>query len=306
LQLPLIDSVEDPRWHHTDDISYPIVFPAVIEGEGAPFFFQGLEHMLPRLQRWRAVGCPLYGMSQWARGVGFVKATSKAELTNAYVSEIRRIQPHGPYRLGGFSLGGLIAIEIAQQFRREGSEVEMLLLLDPAMPTRYQIERNCVIIQTAKPSPISRLSNKLAAIGRVRGLTDLVTKAMAQLIQLQLPLRQWWLYHLLDRYGRKPDAATSWLIPSSRHGRWPAFQHFAKKVTSICTIHPYEGRCLAVFQSSDERQITWAQLLSGPTQFHYLQTTHTGVFEEPVLSEWLNILSASLKSQGNWRRDPNA
>lgn len=47
-----------------------------------------------------------------------------------YVREIRRVQPAGPYRLLGWSLGGLIAQEMAVQLRRAGQAVEMLVLLD--------------------------------------------------------------------------------------------------------------------------------------------------------------------------------
>jgi surfactin synthase thioesterase subunit len=38
-------------------------------------------------------------------------------LASLYVNEITRIQPTGPYRLGGFCDGGAIAFEIAQQLR---------------------------------------------------------------------------------------------------------------------------------------------------------------------------------------------
>jgi amino acid adenylation domain-containing protein len=54
----------------------------------------------------------------------------------AYVEELRAFQPAGPYRLGGWSLGGLIAYEMAQQLRRDGEEIHPLILIDthPADP----------------------------------------------------------------------------------------------------------------------------------------------------------------------------
>lgn len=44
---------------------------------------------------------------------------------------VRRLQPVGPYRLGGFCLGALIAFEMACQLEREGERVEALILLAP-------------------------------------------------------------------------------------------------------------------------------------------------------------------------------
>lgn len=56
------------------------------------------------------------------------------ELATAYLAAIRRLQPVGPYRLAGFSMGGAIAWEVAQQIRASGDEVELLALIDTAAP----------------------------------------------------------------------------------------------------------------------------------------------------------------------------
>lgn len=49
----------------------------------------------------------------------------------AYIESMRAVQPDGPYLLGGFCAGGLIAYEIAQQLRAEGQAVDLLVLIDP-------------------------------------------------------------------------------------------------------------------------------------------------------------------------------
>src|SRR5215469_15260085 len=48
----------------------------------------------------------------------------------AYIQAIRAVQPEGPYLLGGFCAGGLLAYEIAQQLRADGQEVDLLVLID--------------------------------------------------------------------------------------------------------------------------------------------------------------------------------
>lgn len=52
------------------------------------------------------------------------------EMAALYLKEIRRVQPQGPYLLGGYCLGGTIAYEVAQQLNAAGEEVALLALFD--------------------------------------------------------------------------------------------------------------------------------------------------------------------------------
>jgi thioesterase domain-containing protein len=47
-----------------------------------------------------------------------------------YIEEMRRQQPQGPYRLGGWSLGGVVAFDMARQLREQGEQVALLVILD--------------------------------------------------------------------------------------------------------------------------------------------------------------------------------
>jgi thioesterase domain-containing protein len=47
-----------------------------------------------------------------------------------YIKEIRTVQPNGPYRLAGYSLGGMVAFEMAQQLQEQGQQVSLLALFD--------------------------------------------------------------------------------------------------------------------------------------------------------------------------------
>ncbi|MFY0568156.1 non-ribosomal peptide synthase/polyketide synthase [Archangium lansingense] len=51
-----------------------------------------------------------------------------------YVSQIREVQPQGPYYLGGWSFGGVLAYEMAQQLQAAGEKVELLALFDTHAP----------------------------------------------------------------------------------------------------------------------------------------------------------------------------
>lgn len=54
------------------------------------------------------------------------------EMAAAHLDALRSVRPKGPYVIGGFCVGGLVAYELAQQLRASGEKVEMLLIIDAA------------------------------------------------------------------------------------------------------------------------------------------------------------------------------
>jgi thioesterase domain-containing protein len=71
-----------------------------------------------------------------ARGVnGEAPATSIDEMADLYLSELRAARPKGPYVLGGYSGGGVVAYEIAQRLLAAGEDVPLLVLLDTFHPS---------------------------------------------------------------------------------------------------------------------------------------------------------------------------
>jgi acyl transferase domain-containing protein/thioesterase domain-containing protein/NAD(P)-dependent dehydrogenase (short-subunit alcohol dehydrogenase family)/acyl carrier protein len=74
-----------------------------------------------------------------------------AEAARDYITELRQVQPHGPYLLGGFSGGGLTALEMAHQLRAQGEQVALLTLLDTPLPWRPGLTgRDKVLIKLAE------------------------------------------------------------------------------------------------------------------------------------------------------------
>ncbi|MGD0544253.1 MAG: alpha/beta fold hydrolase [Candidatus Acidiferrales bacterium] len=73
---------------------------------------------------------PFYGLQSQGLDGSCPPLTRIEDMAALYVKAIRRQQPHGPYLLGGYCGGGLIAFEIAQQLGSDGEEVALLALLD--------------------------------------------------------------------------------------------------------------------------------------------------------------------------------
>jgi thioesterase domain-containing protein len=74
-----------------------------------------------------------YGLQ--ARGVdGSQPLETIEEMAELYLPEILRAHPHGPYLIGGYSGGGIVAYEMAQRLRRDRRKVALVVLLDTVCP----------------------------------------------------------------------------------------------------------------------------------------------------------------------------
>ncbi len=96
-------------------------FFLVAGGAGAESELLVYANLAPHL----GVDQPLYGVLMRDLGTGGVE-----ELARRLVQDVTRLQPAGPYLLGGECIGGMIAFEMAQQLRARGEEVALLALLD--------------------------------------------------------------------------------------------------------------------------------------------------------------------------------
>jgi amino acid adenylation domain-containing protein len=86
------------------------------------------------LARHLGPGQPLYGLQ--SRGIEGDDPSPAGieEMAADYLAQLRAVQGAGPYRLGGWSMGGLVAFEMARILAAAGEEVELLALVDTRAP----------------------------------------------------------------------------------------------------------------------------------------------------------------------------
>ena len=125
-------------WSAEQGVWPPLLAPLKTTGRRAPLFLVhppgGIVICYRQLAQHLDAEQPLVALR--ARGLHGpeVLPESLEAMAAEYWQMIRRVQPHGPYLLGGWSLGGLVAYEIAQQVVRSGEQVGRLILLDTAIP----------------------------------------------------------------------------------------------------------------------------------------------------------------------------
>jgi thioesterase domain-containing protein/acyl carrier protein len=114
--------------------SWSPVVPMQPEGSRPPFFCvhaAGGNVLLYRdLSRHLGTDQPFYGLQFPGLDGQQPLLTRIEDMAALYVKEIQTVQRHGPYFLGGYCLGGTIALEMAQQLTKNGEEVALLALFD--------------------------------------------------------------------------------------------------------------------------------------------------------------------------------
>ncbi len=124
------------RLETTPDWS-PLV-PIQPHGSKRPFFCipgaGGNVIYLHNLARHLGTERPFYGLQ--AKGLDAVSTPHQTveEMAAYYLEAIQTLQPQGPYLLGGHSLGGWVAFEIAQQLLRQGETVDLVAIIDTTVP----------------------------------------------------------------------------------------------------------------------------------------------------------------------------
>jgi thioesterase domain-containing protein len=78
---------------------------------------------------------PVYGLQAQGLAPGQQAHDRIEDMASYYVDQIRGVRPQGPYLLAGWSMGGLIAIEVAHRLNELGQRVELIAMLDTYLRT---------------------------------------------------------------------------------------------------------------------------------------------------------------------------
>ncbi|MEU4794391.1 amino acid adenylation domain-containing protein [Streptomyces sp. NPDC023327] len=161
--------------------SAAVLLPLRAGGTAAPLFCLhpggGFSWCYSGLVRHLGPDVPLYGIQ--ARGLDGRRQlpATMEEMVEDYLAEIRSVQPHGPYRLAGWSFGGLSAYALATRLRAEGEEVGLLAVLD-AYPQGADAD-------TSDPVEHEVVAHNMQAMGFEFEMADLLADQEAVLLRFR-------------------------------------------------------------------------------------------------------------------------
>jgi amino acid adenylation domain-containing protein/non-ribosomal peptide synthase protein (TIGR01720 family) len=193
-------------------------------------------------------------------------------LAKTYVAAVRAVQPHGPYLLGGWSLGGVIALEMAQQLQRQGERVDLLAIIDGYVGTPEGLlpPEEAAAVMTAL------FARDLAAASGEGLVTP--DEALAGMGPDEL------LQHLLEEGRRAATVTPDTELPRLRALR----QVFESNVRANAKYRPepYAGP-LVLFRTTDpgkdplEQEHGWRRLAVDGVEVHDLPGDHYSLLRAP-------------------------
>ncbi|WP_186128369.1 amino acid adenylation domain-containing protein [Burkholderia gladioli] len=165
---------EFSRRQSNDASAQYVVFHA--EGQQRPLFLthtlQGYSWYFEHLAAHIDASIPVYGLPPLA--LGETQPRTLEAIAARFVAMMRGIQPEGPYRVAGWSFGGLIAYEIATQLLAQGQEIEFLGVFDTTLPpAATEFDAHRIALVTLYSFAMNNFSDFEAGSIDFEGATDI-------------------------------------------------------------------------------------------------------------------------------------
>lgn len=198
----------------------------------------------------------VYGVQAAGLSAGSAAESSLDRMARNYLRAIREVQPAGPYRLAGWSMGGLLAFEIAQQLERDGERVESLVLLDApfAMPADGGI------------SEVQLAAQFVADAGRTLGWPATESEPASVADQLA---------SLADRLAA--DGADAEAVHAELRRRFAVFAAHRQAIAGYRPAGSVRASTLLIGAEDSPNaaaQRRWPEVLTGPVSTSYLPGDH--------------------------------
>ena len=227
---------------------------------------------------------PVYGIQpQGLNGEDNILTTVE-EIAAFYLQEIQKIQPEGPYFLGGYSFGGKLAFEMARQLQQQGQEVAFLALIDcynslgsQRLPLSQRLK---IHLDNLRQGKHQYLAKKMIAWSswlnyNLKSKSQKIAFQIVKKIGLPLPLT------LLNRYIEENNLqANKNYQPRFYPGKITLFQ-----VTEWLAGEGYEI----------DEFLGWQELSGEKVEIHDVPGDHLSIFEQPQVKILAEKVSTCLE-----------
>jgi oxalate---CoA ligase len=285
---PTIEHLADVLAEEELPDAWPELVPTQPHGSETPFFWVHGDGSTWFLANNLGTEQPVYGLEHQSRDGKPARYTTVETIAAHYIDEVQRVQPAGPYRLGGFSFGGTLAFEMAQQLRARGEVVDLLVLLDSRFP-------GTDTVPVADSTSVG-LGTELRR--HIRAVSKLERRAAIMYVTTRLTRK------LRDRASRisKVFKTLSWRvllrlrrpIPTSLVSNYllSIYEAARSKYRPV----PYFGR--AVYIKSEKRltfdRMSWERVLGDQLEWHEVPGDHMDLVTKPYAESWTAIVKAGL------------
>ncbi|MCL4773584.1 MAG: amino acid adenylation domain-containing protein, partial [Burkholderiaceae bacterium] len=198
------------------------------------------------------------------------------------IADMRAVQPAGPYRLAGYSMGGKLVHEIAQQLHQRGERVALLALLDCSVSGKRR----------RRSAPMRVLLH----------LREAVAMHPAQMLAYLAGRTRWMIRHLLPREHALFDDGEVEQTALTR-----AIERAARRMLAAWEVYqprPYPGRVMLVRAEGRERLVGaiddgdptygWGALSGSGVDVRSMQCAHNRMLHAPHVASLARILADAI------------
>ena len=225
---------------------------------------------------------PVYGIQSQALVANQPALLHLKDMATHYIEDIRRVQPHGPYKLLGYSFGGTVVLEMAHQLRRMGEEVAMLGMIDSKSKDYEEALSRLATMQSRINRRVNRFkgnAGRLAWQERAKYIWEKITTRAIRFACM---------------------AAANLNIR-----RVPAFMSSAYDINYVAVLNyrlrAYDGK-LVLFRASEQdgrrgpHDLGWGPVFHQGVEIHDLPGDHERIFLEPNIDRLAESLRAALNA----------
>jgi oxalate---CoA ligase len=241
---------------------------------------------------------PFYGLQ--AQGLDGKQLTCFRfeDMAAHFVKEIRGVLPRGPYLVAGYSLGAVLVYEMAQQLKKQGEEVALLILLDPTPPGKSLRSLNPAGSRNGTEkiakyrAEISRHWSKLSLLRPREKLTYIGERIIGLMAD-----RAGAINNMSKKIVCKVYVGMGQPLPPELRRFYLRGIH--KRALQNYVPETYSGRVLLFRggQSNREWRSIWSNLIHGELEIHEVPGAHGSFIREPNVQIWAKTLKDYLNIQ---------
>lgn len=311
---PTLKGLANRLFSELDTLPCSPLVPIQTKGTNPPFFcihpILGVVFPYYELASHLGKNQPFYALQPQGIDGKFPPLSRIEDMADYYIKAMRTIQPEGPYFLGGWSFGGLVAFEMAQQLKKAGHAVGLLAVLDTLAPVSTNQpslwQGSKFLFTTAASSiwPFLRDYVYLMTQGKHREKEGVNSRGDRH------PQRGYPLFNFLHRYLAKTTLAQSLHSTDDRRilrevALRPLFPIFQGNSQAVLHYQPsiYPSR-ITLITSSDRAIATgqdptlgWDQLTEEPIELIQIPGNHLTMLRKPQVQHLADRLRECLECQ---------
>ena len=293
-QAPTIEQLASILRQEKWSDSWSSLVPIQPGGSKLPFFWIHGDSSNAFLPRYLGPNQPLYGLMHQSEDGKPALYTKVETIAAHYLKEIRTVQPEGPYFLGGYSFGGTVAFEMAQQLKKQGQDVPLLVLLDSHFPgddipdsrsiltnvTLFRTEAHRHLRNLALPGPQEKLAYVLVRVkgtikGKIKERTERINKILKKAV-CKICL-------VMDRP-----------IPFSLRSAYILDIYYQARRNYVPQLYPGRAIYFKSEKRSSDHQLNWGRLIAGGLESYEAPGDHVDMIKQPNAHFWAEKLKACL------------